>query len=215
MEKIITEATAYIRDFFQKDASGHDAYHSIRVCRTALKIAEEERADAQVVALAALLHDVDDFKLSPETAAGKDNAVGFLRRHQVPEHTISRVLHIIEQVSFLGKDSVRPDSLEGKCVQDADRLDALGAIGIARVFAYGGSHDRPIYDPEEKPAVNMSWEEYRSHRSTSVNHFYEKLFLLEALMNTQTGKRLARGRTEYMKEYLSRFFSEWNGDNGV
>ena len=215
MENIITEAMAYIREFFQKDASGHDAYHSIRVYRTALKIAGEEKADTQVVALAALLHDVDDFKLSPETAAGKDNAACFLRRHQVPEQIISQILHIIEQVPFMGKDSVRPDTLEGKCVQDADRLDALGAIGIARVFAYGGSHNRPIYDPEEKPAMDMSREEYRVHKSTSINHFHEKLLLLKELMNTQTGKRLARSRTEYMEEYLSRFYSEWDGDDAI
>lgn len=134
MEQIIADAIRYIQEVFRDDFSGHDAAHSVRVYKAALAIAAEEQADARLVALAALLHDVDDRKLSPETAAGKDRAVRFLQRHQLPQEEINTICTIIDQVSYQGTDSVVPSTPEGKCVQDADRLDALGAIGIARTF---------------------------------------------------------------------------------
>ena len=211
MEQLVQNATKFIKAVFQNDFSGHDFFHSMRVYRTAMKIAEAEHADMQVVALAALLHDVDDRKLSPMTAEKKENAARFMRSQNVPESEIRQVCQIIDEVSFKGTDSVRPSTPEGKCVQDADRLDALGAIGIARTFAYGGSHNRAIYDPELPPRMAMNQAQYYSSKSTSLNHFYEKLFLLEGMMNTETGKAIARKRTQYMQQFVDEFLNEWDG----
>lgn len=211
MEQLVQNATKFIKAVFQNDFSGHDFFHSMRVYRTAMKIAQAEHADIQVVALAALLHDVDDRKLSPMTAEKKENAARFMRSQNVPESEIRQVCQIIDEVSFKGTDSVRPSTPEGKCVQDADRLDALGAIGIARTFAYGGSHNRAIYDPELPPRMAMNQAQYYSSKSTSLNHFYEKLFLLEGMMNTETGKAIARKRTQYMQQFVDEFLNEWDG----
>ena len=211
MEQLVQNATKFIKEIFQNDFSGHDFFHSMRVYRTAINIAEVEHADMAVVALAALLHDVDDRKLSPMTAEKKENAARFMRSQNVPESEIRQVCQIIDEVSFKGTDSVRPSTPEGKCVQDADRLDALGAIGIARTFAYGGSHHRAIYDPELPPRTAMNQAQYYSSKSTSLNHFYEKLFLLEGMMNTGTGKAIARKRTQYMQQFVDEFLNEWDG----
>ena len=211
MEQLVQNATKFIKEVFQNDFSGHDFFHSMRVYRTAINIAEAEHADMQVVALAALLHDVDDRKLSPMTAEKKENAARFMRSQNVPESEIRQVCQIIDEVSFKGTDSVRPSMPEGKCVQDADRLDALGAIGIARTFAYGGSHNCAIYDPELPPRTAMNQAQYYSSKSTSLNHFYEKLFLLEGMMNTETGKAIARKRTQYMQQFVDEFLNEWDG----
>lgn len=211
MEQLVQNATKFIKEVFQNDFSGHDFFHSMRVYRTAMKIAQAEHADMEVVALAALLHDVDDRKLSPMTAEKKENAARFMRSQNVPESEIRQVCQIIDEVSFKGTDSVRPSTPEGKCVQDADRLDALGAIGIARTFAYGGSHNRAIYDPELPPRTAMNQAQYYSSKSTSLSHFYEKLFLLEGMMNTETGKAIARKRTQYMQEFVDEFLNEWDG----
>ena len=162
--------------------------------------------------LAVLLHDVDDVKLSPETHEAKKNAVGFMKNNGVDEKVIASVCKIIDEVSFAGTDSVVSSTLEGKCVQDADRLDAIGAIGIARTFAYGGSRGRKIYDPEIKPKMGMNKEEYRNNQdSTSINHFYEKLLLLKDMMNTTEGKKLAEHRQVVMQEFLNEFMLEWEG----
>lgn len=211
MEQLVQNATKFIKEIFQNDFSGHDFFHSMRVYRTAMKIAQAEHADMEVVALAALLHDVDDRKLSPMTAEKKENTARFMRSQNVPESEIRQVCQIIDEVSFKGTDSVRPSTPEGKCVQDADRLDALGAIGIARTFAYGGSHNRAIYDPELPPRTAMNQAQYYSSKSTSLNHFYEKLFLLEGMMNTETGKAIARKRTQYMQQFVDEFLNEWDG----
>lgn len=213
MEQLVQNATKFIKEVFQNDFSGHDFFHSMRVYRTAMKIAQAEHADLEVVALAALLHDVDDRKLSPATAEKKENATRFMRSQNVPESEIRQVCQIIDEVSFKGTDSVRPSTPEGKCVQDADRLDALGAIGIARTFAYGGRHNRAIYDPELPPRTSMNQTQYYSSKSTSLNHFYEKLFLLEDMMNTKTGKAIARKRTQYMQEFVEEFLREWDGSD--
>lgn len=211
MEHIIAEAVNYIKNIFQNDFSGHDYFHSLRVYRVARTIAERENADMEIVSLAALLHDVDDRKLSPETCEKKEHAVSFMKEQYVSDANIERICQIIEEVSFAGNDSVIPSTVEGKCVQDADRLDALGAIGIARAFAYGGSHHRAIYDPEIVPKVGMSKEEYQGHVTTSVNHFYEKLFLLKDMMNTDTGKKIAEKRERFMRAYVDEFMAEWDG----
>lgn len=209
--QIIENAKTYVRDLMKNESSGHDYFHANRVLNTALLLAKEEGADEFTVSLAALLHDADDRKLSPETYQNKDRAAAFLRKNGVEETKIRDILTIIEQVSFKGTDTVAPDTVEGKCVQDADRLDALGAIGIARTFAYGGSRGRQMHDPEVLPKTEMTEEEYRKSDSTSLNHFYEKLFKLKALMNTAAAKRLAAKREDYMKAFVTEFIEEWNG----
>lgn len=212
MDNLLISATIeYVKEVFATDFSGHDFFHTMRVYQMATKIAMEEKADLQIVQLAALLHDVDDRKLSPETCENKDRAVAYMRSKGLSEDTITRVKDIIGEVSFAGTDSVVPKTLEGMCVQDADRLDALGAMGIARAFAYGGNHNRVMYDPEIPPALNMGKEEYQNHVSTTVNHFYEKLFLLKDMMNTGCAKRIAGHREQYMKEYIDEFLAEWDG----
>lgn len=212
MDNLLISATIeYVKEVFATDFSGHDFFHTMRVYQMATKIAMEEKADLQIVQLVALLHDVDDRKLSPETCENKDRAVAYMRSQGLPEGMIVRVKDIIGEVSFAGTDSVVPKTLEGKCVQDADRLDALGAMGIARAFAYGGNHNRVMYDPEIPPALNMGKEEYQNHVSTTVNHFYEKLFLLKDMMNTGCAKRIAGHREQYMKEYIDEFLAEWDG----
>lgn len=211
MERVVDDALAFVKDVFCEDCSGHDYFHTLRVYRMAVKLAQQEQADLDIVRLAALLHDVDDAKLSPETCADQGRAAGFLRAHGVPEDRIKAICGIIGEVSFKGSDSVTPETAEGKCVQDADRLDALGAIGIARAFAYGGSRGRAMHDPEVKPVEHMDGAQYRNHCATTVNHFYEKLFLLKELMNTDTAKKIAEQREEYMRRYLAEFMREWDG----
>lgn len=210
-QDIITHAIDYVKDVFAGDASGHDYFHTLRVYKMAIRLAQEEGADEQIVALAALLHDVDDRKLSPETARGKDRAVAFLRKRGVAEEELRAIVKAIDEVSYAGTDSVEPSTIEGACVQDADRLDALGAIGIARTFAYGGSHNRALYDPDEAPMPDMSGEEYRNHVSSSLNHFYEKLFNLVPLLNTRSARKIGSAREAYMKEFIDRFLAEWDG----
>lgn len=208
---LLEETLAYVQAVFAQEYSGHDFYHTMRVYRTAAYLARQEQADVELVQLAALLHDVDDRKLSPQTCENKEKAVAFLRRHGVEEERIARIVTILKEVSFAGTDSVVPCTIEGQCVQDADRLDALGAIGIARTFAYGGHHNRKLYDPEDKPREHMTAKEYFSHESSSLNHFYEKLFLLESMMTTPTAKFAARKRTALMRDYVDAFLKEWDG----
>ena len=210
-KQIIDEAIEYVKKVFEQDYSGHDFFHTFRVYKMAATIAKQERADMNIVQLAALLHDVDDRKLSPETYANKDKAVDFLRKHNVPQKTINIICDIIGAVSFMGVDSIVPKSIEGKCVQDADRLDAIGAIGIARAFTYGGNHNRAIYNPDIPFQEKMTKEEYQNNISTTINHFYEKLFQLSERMNTDTAKAIAKERDSYMRTYISEFLAEWEG----
>ena len=210
-KEIIALAMAHVKEKFENEYSGHDWFHTLRVFRTATRIAEAEGADVVTVQLAALLHDVDDRKLSPETYAEQKNARSFLAENGVEESVICEICRIISEVSFVGSDSVVPSTLEGKCVQDADRLDAIGAIGIARAFAYGGNHNRLMYHPDIAPNPNMNKEEYIKSNSTTVNHFYEKLFKLTDMMNTDTAKQIAKERDEYMKAFIAEFLNEWEG----
>ena len=209
---IVEKALAFAEDFFARDFSGHDYFHTLRVFHMATRIATQEQADLQIVQLAALLHDVDDRKLSPQTWETKATARRFLTENHVAPAAIEQICRIIGQISFAGKDSVVPDSLEGKCVQDADRLDAIGAIGIARAFAYGGSHNRFMHHPEIAPQIGMDKEAYHNSNSTTINHFYEKLFLLTDMMNTPTAKEIAKARDRYMKDYIAQFMAEWDGN---
>lgn len=209
---MIDIALNYVKEIFAGDSSGHDYYHTVRVYKLATEIAKQENADIKIVQLAALLHDVDDIKLSPKTHTIKKNAVDFMIANGADTDTIDIVCTIIDEVSFAGTDSVVPGTIEGKCVQDADRLDAMGAVGIARTFAYGGSKGRKIYDPKIKPKTGISKEEYQKNlNSTSINHFYEKLLLLKDMMNTTAGKKLAEHRQTVMLEFLDEFLAEWRG----
>lgn len=208
---LIEQALVYVQTFFAQDFSGHDYFHTLRVFNMATHIAIQEKADLQIVQLAALLHDVDDRKLSPETCAQKANARQFLAEHHVPAATIDLICQIISEISYAGNDSVVPATLEGKCAQDADRLDAIGAIGIARAFAYGGTHNRYMHHPDIAPRMDMDKEAYYQHESTTINHFYEKLFLLTDLMNTATAKQLAGARHAYMQGFVAEFMAEWEG----
>lgn len=210
---MIENALKYIKELFSGDSSGHDYYHTVRVYKLAVEIAKQENADVNIVQLAALLHDVDDSKLSPETHDTKKNAVDFMAANKVDAEVMEAVCKIIEEVSFAGTDSVEPSTIEGKCVQDADRLDAMGAIGIARTFAYGGSRGRTLYDPDISPQMGMGKEEYQKNQNTtSINHFYEKLLLLKDMMNTAMGKKLAEHRQAVMEEFLAEFMAEWEGE---
>ena len=210
-EELLRDAEQFAREVFRKDYGGHDFSHTLRVTRMAGRLAREEGAEEHICRLAALLHDVDDYKLSPETSEGCLRAVGFLREHGVDEDTIGRVCDIIGSVAYLGTDSVVPATPEGKCVQDADRLDALGAIGTARAFAYGGSHGREMYDPDQPPLPDMDAAAYRARISTTLNHFYEKLFLLRGMMNTESAKRIAAERDTFMRAFVREFLEEWEG----
>lgn len=205
---MIENAIKYVKQIFADDCSGHDDYHTMRVYRLAMQIAEQENADMLIVQLAALLYDVDDVKLSPETHEAKKNAVGFMKNNGVDDKVIASVCKIIDEVSFAGIDSVVPSTIEGKCVQDA-----MGAIGIARTFAYGGSKGRRIHDPDIKPMTNMNKADYnQNHNSTSINHFYEKLLLLKDMMNTETAKKMAEHRQAVMEDFLEEFMAEWKGE---
>ena len=200
---MIENAIKYVKQIFADECSGHDDYHTMRVYHLAM----------QIVQLAALLHDVDDVKLLPETHETKRNAVRFMKNSGVDDKVIASVCKIIDEVSFAGIDSVVPSTIEGKCVQDADRLDAMGAIGIARTFAYGGSKGRRIHDPDIKPMTNMNKADYnQNHNSTSINHFYEKLLLLKDMMNTETAKKMAEHKQAVMEDFLEEFMAEWKGE---
>ena len=210
-KRIIDNAVSFVNELFENEFSGHDSYHTFRVLRIAQRLAKEEGADGFIVQLAALLHDVDDVKLSPETSAGLYRARRFMLENHVESETAEAVCTAIREISFKGRDSAIPSTIEGKCVQDADRLDALGAIGVARTFAYGGSRNRLIYDPESAPKTDMSESEYRNSRSSSIGHFYEKLFLLKDMMNTPSAKKLAEERDRFMHGFVDEFLNEWNG----
>lgn len=195
---MIKKAMEYAREIFSGDASGHDFDHTLRVYHMATRLAEEEGADLQTVQLAALLHDVDDRKLSPETYEGKLRALAFLQENGLEQNQIDNIVDIISRISFSAQ-LPPPESIEGKCVQDADRLDAMGAIGIARTFAFGGSRGRRMHDPE---GVD---------KNASIQHFYDKLLRLKDAMNTTTGRRMAQERDRYMRQFLEQFYAEWDG----
>ena len=212
-KRILNSTVSHVREAMLNEGTGHDWWHVYRVWKTSLKIARHERgADLFVVQLAALLHDIADWKFSGDINAGGRAARKWLEKKDVDDKTIARVCGIIDNVSFKGaevKDTMR--SIEGKIVQDADRLDALGAVGIARAFAYGGRKNRPLYDPGVKPRPAKSFAAYKKSGSHTVNHFYEKLFLLKSRMHTREGRRIAKERDRYMQDYLARFFKEWGG----
>jgi len=212
---MVEKAKRYVKKYMDRDASGHDWYHVQRVLHLAETIAAQEikntELDMEAVQLIALLHDVDDRKLSPRTYDNVDRAREFLYKNDVPAAKRKMILNSIRKLSFKGTGATVPESLEGRIVQDADRLDAMGAIGIARAFAFGGSRGTVIYDPDQRPKLDMNEETYNSGQSNGINHFYEKLLRLKDLMNTETGKAMAEHRHSFMESYLEEFYAEWEG----
>ncbi len=213
---IIDKTREFVKQELAGAEGGHDWFHIERVYNLADHIAREEKVDSFVVSLASLLHDVADSKFhGGDEEIGPRMASEFLTSLGVDTSTIEHVVQIIRHVSFKNSlETKRPvfDSPELQVVRDADRLDAIGAIGVARAFNYGGFKNRKLYDPEIRPRPNLSKEDYKKGDSPTINHFYEKLLLLESKMTTKTGKALARGRHEFMLEFLEQFYSEWSGE---
>ena len=214
MNNLIDITKAFVKAQLAQAEGGHDWFHIERVYNNAILIAQGEACDLLVVQLGALLHDIADSKFHDgDETVGPSMAWQFLAAQNVPEETIIHVVNIIENISFKGGNhEMKFHSVELDIVQDADRLDALGAIGIARTFNYGGFKNRALYDPSIALNLSMDKEEYKASQAPTLNHFYEKLLLLKDRMNTQTGKKIAVGRHEFMERYLRQFYAEWNGE---
>jgi len=212
-QALIAAIANEVRAKLGAESSGHDWWHIQRVWRMARRLGQNYDVDMLVVELAALLHDIADWKLhGGDETIGPRVARSILEKHRVQEEVIQAVSSIISEISFKGAGvASEPSTMEGKIVQDADRLDAIGAIGIARAFAYGGYVRQTMHDPDTRPAIHMSKEEYISNRSSTINHFYEKLLLLVDRMNTREAKDIAQNRHEYIQAYIQRFDQEWNG----
>lgn len=212
-ELIIEETVAYVKEELAGAESGHDWWHIYRVWKNAKHIAADENADSFVIELGALLHDIADAKFhNGDEEIGPRKAEDFLKAKGVEETIIEHVKNIIKFISFKNGDQRHLfNSKELEIVQDADRLDAIGAIGVARAFNYGGFKNRVIYDPTIKPNLSMTKEEYKKSEAPTINHFYEKLLLLKDKMNTESGKKLAQKRHEYLENFLDQFFDEWEG----
>ncbi len=199
-ERIIESAKKYIKNFFQNDFSGHDYYHSMRVYNLATHIAQYENADIILVQLIALLHDVDDYKISAGSSNFK-NTRCFLKEHEVSDSQIEMICSIIAEISYKGADTHVPQMIEGRIVQDADRLDAMGAIGIARTFAYGGTISRPIHNPEITPRTDINCAAYQNDKGTSINHFYEKLLCPEGIAQYRRSQKNRRTEAFFYDEF--------------
>jgi uncharacterized protein len=213
-QKQLDKTIEFVKNTLADAEGGHDWWHTYRVWKMAVRIAKEENADQFVVHLGALLHDIADSKFTGgDEDTGPEKAEGFLKSIKVNQEVVDHVIQIIRHISFKNNfDGLHFSSLELQVIQDADRLDAIGAIGIARAFSYGGYKKFEIYNPERKPLKYNSKEEYKKSDSPTVNHFYEKLFLLKDMMNTRTGKHLAELRHDYMINYLDQFYEEWEGN---
>lgn len=213
-DKIIEKTKIFVRNKLEGEGSGHDWWHILRVYNNAVSIAEKEgECDIFVIKLASLLHDIADWKFHDGNLdKGSEISEEFLSGLNVDKNTIIHVSDIIKNISFKGANVKNTIStLEGKIVQDADRLDAIGAIGIGRAFAYGGFMKREMYNPEISYEIHNTFEEYKNKNGTTINHFYEKLLLLKDKMNTVTGKEKAEKRHEFMTAFLNQFYSEWDG----
>jgi len=211
-QKSILSATEnYIRQTFETECSGHDWWHIYRVWKLAVQIQKNEGGDLFIVEMAALLHDLDDWKLKSGNHL-ENKTQQWLEKLEVTKVEQTKIIEVIQQVSFKGAGVETPAlSAEAKIVQDADRLDAIGAIGIARTFAYGGNKNRLIYNPEIKPEMHENFEAYKNSTAPTINHFYEKLLLLKERLNTDSAKEIAKGRHKFMENFLQRFFEEWEG----
>jgi uncharacterized protein len=216
---VIERTKKYVKSELEGQGKGHDWWHILRVRNNAMQIASKEKGtDVFIVELSALLHDIADWKFQGgNEKAGSKAAQKWLKSQDVDSDTMKEICKIIDTISFKGAGvKVVPSTLEGKIVQDADRLDAIGAIGIARAFTYGGEIEREIYNPEIKPSVHKSSksykkESYKGTKATTINHFYEKMLLLKDRMNTNTAREIAEERHKYMEGFLKRFYEEWNG----
>lgn len=212
-EKIIQNTIQFVKNELKNAEGGHDWFHIERVYKNALLISKGEKVNKTVVALGALLHDIADSKFHDgDETIGPKRARRFLETLNISEEIIEHVIKIIENVSFSGGNRTQDfTSKELEVVQDADRLDAIGAIGIARTFNYGGFKGRKLYDPEIKPDLNMTPSEYKASNAPTINHFYEKLLLLKDRMNTETGRKIAKDRHRFMEIFLQQFYDEWSG----
>jgi uncharacterized protein len=209
---IIQKTSEYIKQEFGDDSSGHDWWHIYRVWKNAISICKHEQADLFIVQLAALLHDLDDWKFNESEDEIPQRAKAWMQSCGIDPQNIEAVCEIIMHVSYKGAQvENKMNSLEGFIVQDADRLDAIGAIGIGRAFAYGGYKNRPMYDPETSNQMHTSFEQYKNSKSATINHFYEKLLLLKDMMNTAAAKKIAEQRHETMLRFLDQFMNEWEG----
>lgn len=214
MNPLLQQTADYVRAEFERDTTGHDWWHIYRVWQMARKIARLEKANLEIVEFAALLHDLDDWKLSPVSGGEPLRAAAWLRQIGLAPAESARILDIIRRVSFKGAGVAdEMPSLEGQIVQDADRLDAIGAIGISRAFAYGGSQGRSLYEPTQAPILHSGFEEYKSSRGNTINHFYEKLLLLKDRLHTQSARQIAGRRHAFMEEFLAHFFEEWRAED--
>lgn len=214
---IIDKTKQFVYEELINEPSGHDWWHIQRVVNTTNTIAKEEQktqsVDLFICEMAALLHDIADEKLNENAAAGEKRVQEWLEKNNVSPLDQAAILTIILNMSYKGgTNKVELKTIEGKIVQDADRLDALGAIGIARTLAYSGHHGRPIHDPRRVAREDMTLEKYRSGEDTAIMHFYEKLLKLKELMKTETGKKLAIERHNYMLHFLDQFYGEWDGE---
>ncbi|MET0759478.1 MAG: HD domain-containing protein [Flavobacterium sp.] len=212
-QDLINNTIVFVKQQLENAEGGHDWFHIQRVYKNALSIADEEVCDVTVVKLGALLHDIADSKFHKgDETVGPRIAREFLESEKTPEEIIVHVINIIENSSFKGGNIEKTfHSIELDIVQDADRLDAIGAIGIARTFNYGGFKNRPMYNPMIAPKMDMTKEEYKNSDAPTLNHFYEKLLLLKDKMNTETGKQIAKERHRFMETFLSQFYAEWDG----
>lgn len=213
-ELIINKTISFVKESLADAEGGHDWWHTYRVWNLSKHIAQSEKVDMLIVELGALLHDIADSKFHDgDEEIGPQMAREFLSSHGLEEKDIIHIENIIKNISFKGgKHEQEFISPELDVIQDADRLDAMGAIGIARTFNYGGYNKREIYNPDIKPDLNMTKEEYKKSTAPTVNHFYEKLLLLKDKMNTKTGKRKAEHRHKVMEQFLDEFYKEWNGE---
>ena len=210
--EILKKAEHFVKEKSAGESSGHDWWHIYCVLQLTKKISKTEKADPFVVEMAALLHDIADWKFSNSEQQELNALRNQMLEWGVLESYADRIMGIIQNVSYKGAGVETPmTTIEGMIVQDADRLDALGAVGIARAFAYGGKKGRLMYDPDAEPAHHSSFEEYKNSNSSSVNHFYEKLLLLKDRMNTRTGRSMAKKRHRFMESYLKEFYKEWKG----
>lgn len=213
-QTIVNKTVEFVKTTLAEAEGGHDWWHIYRVWKNSQHIGKEEgNVDMLVVELGALLHDIADSKFHDgNEEIGPETARGFLTSLEQPEEVIEHVENIVRHISFKGSlEGQKWTSPELSVVQDADRLDAIGAIGIARTFNYGGHKGRALYDPNIKPNLEMTKEEYKNSTAPTLNHFYEKLLLLKDLMNTKTGKSMAAGRHQFMEQYLEQFYAEWEG----
>lgn len=209
---IIQKTEAFVKQKLGNDASGHDWYHIDRVRKTALYIKKKENnGNELIIELASLLHDIADIKLNSSLEKGQKDLMDFIHSLPLSVEEKNHILAVIESISYNGGHGIAPSSIEAKIAQDADRLDAIGAIGIARTFAYGGKKGSLIYDPTIPHREQLTEAEYRQNNSTSIHHFYEKLLKLKDLLHTETAKQIARKRHQLLEDFLAEFYKEWNG----